>query len=211
MRKIIESNKGDIYNYLTLTGGRKIINKTTHVEYVCRCSKIGWANFLYIRKGVTKSCGCLKKELWKYSVTHGLSKHPLYFIWKGMNQRCYSKNIPKYKQYGARGVTVCEEWRHNFHNFYEWAISNGWESGLELDKDKLSVNGIGYIYSPNYCSFITHKENCSYTKKSIRIDYNGQTRTLSQWCEMYNIPYRQAHRNLCRYNWSIGKILKIEV
>lgn len=82
--------------------------------------------------------------------THGLNDHPLYRKWNGFKTRCYNKNNPKYHRYGGRGVIVCNEWVNNFKAFYDWAILNGWEEGLQIDKDikahKLGKEGL--IYSP---------------------------------------------------------------
>lgn len=66
---------------------------------------------------------------------HGLSKHPLHNVWHGIKCRCYGKSSKGYNNYGALGVIMCDEWKNNFKSFYDWAISNGWEKGLQIDKD----------------------------------------------------------------------------
>ena len=58
---------------------------------------------------------------------HGLSKHPLKQIWSDMKQRCYNKNGRQYKNYGARGIIVCKEWKNDLKIFHDWAIQNGWK------------------------------------------------------------------------------------
>lgn len=81
-----------------------------------------------------------------------------------MRQRCENKNIKCYRNYGARGVTVCKEWG-DFSIFYDWAMSNGWEQGLHVDKDKI---GNGLLYSPETCCIITQAENNKYVKNRKR-------------------------------------------
>lgn len=122
-----------------------------------------------LSSGNTKSCGCAKR-----SVINGgdrkynpLRLHQLYGIWSGMCERCYNKNCHSYRWYGAKGVKICKEWRNDYNSFYYWAINNGWQKGLELDKD---IKGSGKLYSPKYCMFVTHAENNeAHTKYFIEI------------------------------------------
>jgi len=88
------------------------------------------------------------------SFKHGLFGHKLYGVWKNMKQRCYNPNWPKYKDYGGRGIKVCRKWRNNPKIFYDWAMSHGWEKGLQIDRKN---NDQGY--RPGNCRFVTHKVN----------------------------------------------------
>jgi len=85
---------------------------------------------------------------------HGMSGTPLYIVWISMKQRCYYTNAIRYQNYGGRGIKVCNKWKHNFVNFYNWALSNGWEEGLQLDRIDNDGN-----YNPSNCKFSTPKEN----------------------------------------------------
>jgi hypothetical protein len=88
---------------------------------------------------------------------HGLSRHPLYRKWQDMLARCYVPSAVPYQWYGAKGVTVCREWRDSFKAFYDWSITNGWRPEYDLDKDtKVSGNK---KYSPEACCYIPHREN----------------------------------------------------
>lgn len=136
---------------------------------------------------------------------HGLSKHPLYFMWKNMVSRCYYTGCGKYKNYGAKGVTVCDEWRHDFQSFYTWAMSNGWKKGLEIDKDKLSPLQTGQIYSPEYCCFLSHKENMKHTSNSKLVEYKGIVKPLIEWCENLELNYHLIFKRIQYCGWSIEK------
>lgn len=87
-------------------------------------------------------------------VTHGYSNHSLYPVWSQMISRCYSPKSPKFKDYGARGIAVCDEWRTDVSAFIVWAESKGgWKPGLSLDRRE---NDDGY--SPANCAFVTGYE-----------------------------------------------------
>lgn len=95
-------------------------------------------------------------------ITHDLSKHPLYSRWQGIKQRCYNKKEKKYKDYGGRGISMCDEWRHEFTAFYDWCMSNGFNNNLHIDR----INNDGN-YEPNNCQFITLEENNAIGKQRL--------------------------------------------
>jgi len=84
----------------------------------------------------------------------GLSSHPLYNVWYHMKHRCYNKTSKHYHRYGGRGITVCKEWKDDFLCFYGWALANGWEPGLTIDR---TDNDKGY--SLDNVRFIPIREN----------------------------------------------------
>lgn len=93
--------------------------------------------------------------------THHLSKHPLYAVWNGIRQRCYSSSRKDYSRYGGIGVVMCDEWKDSPTEFIVWCVNNGWSKGLEVDKDIKStlLNIVPAIYSPDTISFVTSQEN----------------------------------------------------
>lgn len=196
-------SKGDKYGEVILTGESVSINWKLKVQYVCKCGKIGWTDLASLKSGATISCGCFRKERASISATkHGLCKHPLYSVWCGMINRCYNENATDYKYYGGNGVVVCDEWR-NFLPFYNWAIENNYRKGLELDKDKLAPNQRGKIYCPEYCSFLTPKENKSYRKGCNTVRYNGEDKILAVWCEQLNLHYEIVKQRIWKLKWSV--------
>ena len=129
-------------------------NKKTLWNCVCDCGSDTVVRSNILRRGLTKSCGCIQKE----SVTkHGFLKNygapRIYRIWHSMKQRCYYPNRMSYKYYGGRGITVCPEWLDNFITFYDWAMANGYRDDLSIDR--IDVNG---NYEPGNCRWATDKE-----------------------------------------------------
>jgi hypothetical protein len=125
--------------------------KSRKAKYKCYCGKKFDSYITHINSGNTRSCGCL---LSSNMTTHGLRASKQYVVWAGMKQRCYDKNIKQYKDWGGRGITVCEEWVNNFETFYDWCNKNGYKKGLQIDR----INNDGN-YEPSNCRFVTRTTN----------------------------------------------------
>src|SRR6185312_1523324 len=126
-------------------------------------------------------------------ITHGLSKHPLYTVYRGIIDRCYYKTHRAYHRYGEVGVIMCKEWRDDFKTFYDWCMNNGWKRGMEIDKD-IKYNErfgtkTGKIYSPEYCIIITRKENAQIKSTTVYLDYDNKRKTISEWSKLTGIKY----------------------
>lgn len=120
----------------------------------CDCKKKVVVNGSNLRSGRTKSCGCLKRELVTESnLTHGQRYSRLYRIWLGMKARCYISSSTDFTYYGARGITVCDEWLHSYEAFQNWAVAHGYQDSLTIDR--IDVNG---NYEPNNCRWVSMKE-----------------------------------------------------
>lgn len=119
-----------------------------------------------------------------------------------MIKRCEHRNRRDYQHYGARGIRVCEEW-HDFEVFYEWAMTHGYRQGLTIDRVN---NNAGY--NPGNCRWISARANANNRTTSSRYTVDGHTKTLTQWCRLYNIPdYVVVHR-INDYGWSVEDAIK---
>lgn len=118
----------------------------------CDCGNETIAAGTPLKNGHKKSCGCYKYEA---TFIHGFANkgNRLYNIWDKMNYRCVNVNYHRYKDYGGRGIKVCNEWKNSFVIFRDWALSNGYADNLTLDR--IDVNG---NYEPSNCRWITNAE-----------------------------------------------------
>lgn len=175
--------EGMKYGNLTLTGNYAISkSRETIVELVCECGKLFRTRWGNIKIGKTKSCGCRTTELKvKAMTTHGLSNrnkiHPVYTTWYGIKSRCYNEKCIEYKNYGGRGIALCDEWLNDVVCFYNWAINNGWEKGLTIDRKEVNGN-----YSPGNCRWISNIEQQKNKRGTIWISMFGETKIQADWC-----------------------------
>ena len=144
----------------------------------------------------------------KDNKTHGLSKHPLYKIYHGIIKRCYNSKCKAYIRYGGVGIKMCDEWKNDFVNFYDWAIKNGWKKGMEIDKDKIpkELGTPVTLYGPETCSVLTMKENMNNQSTNRVIEHLGRKQTLSQWADEFKISYKCLWRRL-NLGWSFEAAL----
>lgn len=172
--------------YLTITGiPYWQTNKRRRVLAVCRCGVIKEYDYYKLICKTVKSCGCYRVEYNMYRPkTHGDVGSALYRVWCSMKTRCYCKTTPGYKGYGARGITMCEDWKNNYSSFREWAIQNNWKRGLHIDRVD---NDCGYC--PGNCRIVTGKQNSRNRRNTIKITFKGETKAISEWAEIYKIPY----------------------
>ena len=161
-----------------------IVPKSGRKRLLCKCS-CGGATSLFpyqFISGEIKSCGCIKHNA-PHNATHKLSKTKLYHIWETMRLRCHNPSNKKYYMYGARGITVCDEWINDFLSFQSWSYSSGYADGLSIDRIDNSAG-----YSPSNCRWVDRKTQQRNTRRNIYIEYNGETRALIEWCEILNLP-----------------------
>nr|DAH72017.1 MAG TPA: PVL ORF-50-like family [Caudoviricetes sp.] len=174
------------------------------VMYLCKCkcgneTIISYDNL----KRQTRSCGCLQTEaISNMNKTHGLTKTRLHRIWCNMRNRCSNTNMKAYKDYGGRGIKVCEEWSNNFMNFYNWAIANGYKENLTIDR----INNNGN-YEPSNCRFSTAEQQAHNKRNSIMLSYKKETKHISVWAKEYNITRATLWKRLFVLNWDIEKAL----
>ena len=193
---------GKTYGDLKVISLHEIRNKKTIWLCECKCGKLFVTDGWKVRNGKTKSCGCLSRELFiKRATKHGMSESRIYHTHRGMLARCYNKNSVEYHNYGGRGIIVCDEWRgkEGFEEFLKWSLENGYKENLSIDR--INVNG---NYEPQNCRWATQKEQGNNTRKNVKINYCGETHTVTEWAEIMNVPYKRLHRRI-KSGWDIER------
>lgn len=157
----------------------------------CDCGNIKDIRETCLKSGESKSCGCLFKET--MSKIH--SKHHeagtrtrLYAIWDSMRQRCNSLNYKSYKDYGGRGIKVCEQW-DDYSVFREWAYNHGYNEQADYGKCTLDRIDVNKGYSPDNCRFVSVLEQARNKRNSIWYTYNGESHPLTVWAEITGWDY----------------------
>lgn len=161
-----------------------LTSKRTKWICKCDCGNTKSVQATHLRSGATQACGCYHKEKAREAnISHGLTKTSLHNRWKAIKQRCENVNDRKYRDYGARGITICEEWR-SFENFLQWSLENGYSEELELDRID---NDKGY-YPDNcrWCKTIVNNHNRRITAKIEGLP-------LKDFATKYNMSYSLVH------------------
>lgn len=165
----------------------------------CDCGNLIEVQGSYLRVGDTMSCGCLHSEKSSERAkalmrTHGGCHDRLFRVWTGMISRCTNPNSAPYKNYGGRGIKICDEWRHSYQSFKDWAYSNGYDDKAlrgECTIDRIDVNG---NYCPENCRFIPLSEQSKNTTKTRLITVNGETRCVSDWARCLGVSDGAIYR-----------------
>ena len=190
---MIEENK--IYGRLEVIRYAERRNGRSYYLCKCSCGKETAVMEGNLKRGLTKSCGCLRKEVTaNKNRTHGYANHSLYGVWSNMKERCYSVNCDRYMDYGGRGITICDEWLNDAKAFIEWCLCNGWKKGLQIDRED---NDSGYCHSN--CRFVTPLEN----NKNTRLIRNNNTSGYR------GVSYHKATRRWYARSSSNGKRVSI--
>ena len=121
----------------------------------------------------------------------------LYNVWRGIKKRCNNPDHYAYPQYGGRGIKLSEEWR-DFEAFYSWALKNGYEVGLTLDR----INNDG-DYAPDNCRWTTWKVQGNNRRTNINITFKGKTQTIAMWAAEIGISTEMLWNRLRKYKWPI--------
>lgn len=169
----------------------------------CDCGNTYIAIGTRLTHGNVHSCGCLRyKKAAKSLTTHGKSHTRLYRIWTNMRNRCNLPTSTEYKRYGARGITVCDEWSDSFQTFYDWAMANGYRDDLTIDR--IDVNG---PYSPKNCRWATAHEQGRNTRRNRLLSFNGETHCITDWANITGIATALIGQRIDRLGWSVERAL----
>ena len=162
------------------------VNNHKEVVWLCKCD---CGNFCEKSSGAFKniskiaSCGCMKGK--KPHITNLELKNykPIHECYVNMKTRCYNSNYELYSRYGGRGIKVCDEWKDNFKEFYNWAI-NGWKKELTLDRINNDDD-----YKPDNCRWVDRVEQANNRHTNYLIKYKGEIKTMAQWSKILKIDY----------------------
>ena len=197
-----EDLTGKQFTYLTvLSRDYNPKYKRAMWKCLCKCGNVKTVSAYNLKKGYTRSCGCKKYE--SHNVKHGMKHTRIYGIWTGINKRCFNPNSKGYKNYGGRGITMCDEWHKDFMSFYNWAISNGYQDNLTIER--IDNNG---NYCPQNCKWIVFEEQSRNRRNTIFIEYNGKRQTLVDWSKELNINPKTLYYRHSR-GWSAEKMLTL--
>lgn len=170
--------------------------------YITQCSLCGnqkemfGENIRRIEKEKSPGCGCVEKNIKNRISDKGEFKHPLYSTWDSMMRRCYKENNYSFKNYGGRGIKVCDAW-HDATNFFKWADENYLHSE-KLQLDRIDNNG---DYSPDNCRFVTQMQNSNNKRNNRRLSVFGESLTVAEASRKFGIKYTTIR---CRLDMGWG-------
>jgi hypothetical protein len=168
---------------------------------LCDCGNTTVVQSYDLRSGNTQSCGCQRRVNFKHKI-HGHSQKRIYAIWKGMKSRCSNPNRKCYSDYGGKGIKVCSEWEEDFQAFYNWAIENGYNDELTIDRIDPDGN-----YEPSNCRWADNLMQGNNKTDNIYVECEGETHTISEWSRITGIKYGTLYNRIVNLMWEPKKAL----
>lgn len=198
----IKDITGQRYGKLVAIRFERISKRRTY--WLCKCD---CGNEKVIRSDCLtriQSCGCVKKQQDFQNLhivnNHGMTRHPAYCIWLGMIDRCYDPTNPYYKDYGGRGITVCEEWK-DVREFCKWMDSNGYKKGLSVER--MDVNG---NYVPYNCKLIPRNEQAYNKRNTVYALTDKGVVAVAKEAKLNGIPLKTAKNRINRGEWLYSRV-----
>jgi hypothetical protein len=190
--------RGQKFNRLRVIQNAGFVKNKLNKIYLwlclCDCGKetiVRHSNLIY---GISKSCGCLNNEKRHLKRTHGKSTSSEYYSWTDMKTRCLNKNRKVYKDYGGRGILICERWLHSFENFL---LDMDNKPNRQYTLERINVNG---NYEPSNCKWLHKKEQAKNTRRTHYIEYNGMKMNLTDWLRYFKVKKNNIHRQLKKHS-----------
>lgn len=186
MKGQFEDLTGWRFGRLVVIGRDDRKSRKPYFNCQCDCGNVKSVRSDSLKAGLVRSCGCMKKEQDRTNLTaahtHKMSGTRIYEIWQGIKKRCYNMHDVRYDRYGGRGIKVCPEWKESFPAFYDWAMQSGYNEKLTIDR----INNDG-DYCPENCRWANNKEQARNRSTNVRITIGNATKTLTEWCEIFEI------------------------
>jgi hypothetical protein len=157
-------------------------------ECTCDCGKTIFVRGQSLKSGRTKSCGCFHSARTRESNTrHGATARKnfkrLYNIWKGIKRRCNNPNCDHYSSYGGRGIKICAEWEHDYGAFEKWAMANGYDDTMTIDRIDNDGN-----YEPSNCRFLSNASQRWNMRRNLNIMYKGKAYSTKEILNLFSLP-----------------------
>ena len=181
------------------------VDKEKKGKLVCRCvcGKVTKVFRYSLINGDTQSCGCLRYEKLRKSITsHGMCGTPTYKSWTLMKSRCFNPKSTQYKWYGARGVIVCDRWKKCFKNFYE-------DMGDRPEGHTLDRINVEKGYCKKNCKWSTQKEQTRNTRRNVVVEVEGVKMNLAEVAEKYGLKYKYFHSQYLKNNRDVELTLNL--
>jgi hypothetical protein len=196
--------------WVDLTG--QTFGRLTALEYdskicrwlcLCECGRKKWIFSSALTRGNTRSCGCLKSQLAREAhLTHGKSGSKVFNTWVHMRDRCFNPKSKFYKDYGGRGITVCERWLV-FENFYA-DMGDPAEGAERISLDRKDNNG---DYELGNCRWATQKMQTDNQRRSRFHEYQGESHTLNDWAKIKGVSYKQLRQRVYQRGWDFEEAI----
>ncbi len=168
--------------------------------YRCTCGNTTVVRIDHVNKNTVRSCGCLQKEIVSGRFkTHGFSGTKEHAIWKSIIQRCINPRNASYKNYGQKGITICEEWRNSFEAFFR---------DMGTKPEKMSIDRIDNTrsYSKDNCKWSTNKEQQNNKSSNRILILNGRSQNLQEWANELGMNHKMLRRRV-RLGWTDVAVL----
>jgi hypothetical protein len=178
-------NEGEVFSRLTVIKEVPTMGRKRHVQCICSCGTVKVIRYDSLKSGAIQSCGCYNKEASKKAnTTHGLSYSTEYTSWQSMIERCTNPNHKQYHDYGGKGITICEEWRHSFGTFFK-------DMGAKPSKQYTieRKNNFGN-YTKDNCKWATRAEQLRNYSRNRWIEHDGERMILDSWARKLNTKYQ---------------------
>lgn len=186
---------GRKFGKLTVLGRDYSYVSSKRTKWICQCECGNVKSILRdsLLSGRSRSCGCQRnKGKKRINATHGMSRTRIFHEWTSMRRRCKPQS-PDAKIYYDRGISVCDEWESDFMSFYTWAMENGYDDTLTLDRIN---NDDGYY--PQNCRWISNAVQQVNKRNTVFIKHNGQDYPLRSICRDLDFPFKTAYRRLSK-------------
>ena len=199
--------------YLVIKQGSTHIDKSgrRRLKWICKCDCGSDLKEVFgdnLAQGYTQSCGCLHKErAAKAKTAHGDTETRLYGVWCAIKRRCNNQDVPEYKNYGGRGITMCADWSNSYESFKIWALENGYDENAPRGVCTIDRIDNNDGYYPENCRWVSQRVQMNNVRTNVIVEYKNEKHTVAEWARKYNIRYSKLSQRLKRYGFSTEQAL----